>query len=237
MKKTLKIFLSMILALCIMVPVMAANENVTSSLSASKNEVKKGEELTVTLQINNLPTSNTKALEGKIGFDSSKLELQNNENLNSWITTLSTDGTGMASYKTGSSTANEQTLNLTFKVKDNAEVGDTTISVSNMQLALEEGNGEAGSEIDVAGSSVKISIVKAESPSQDPTEDPTQGNNSSGNIKNQAENIKNNNDNTISNNSQHAKAGDIQTIALVLTIAVLIITSAIVYFKYKKLDI
>lgn len=241
MKKTLKIALIAILALCIMVPVMAANENITSSLSASQNKVKREEKFTITVQLNNLPTSNTKALEGKISFDSSKLELVNNENLNGWITTLSTDGTGMASYKTGSSTANEAVLKLTFKVKDSAELGDTTISVANMQIALEEGNGEADSEISVAESNTKISVINSDNNENNNNGSSNNGNGNSGNNNNGSSNNKNtqNNakDNTISGSSQHAKTGDIQSIVIATTITILVITSITVYFKYKKMDI
>lgn len=243
MKKTLKIFLCMILALCIMVPVMAANENITSSLSASKTEVKKGEEITVTLQLNNIPSSNTKALEGKISFDSSKLELQKNENLNSWITTLSTDGTGMASYKTGASSANEQTLKLTFKVKEDAKAGETTISVKNLQMALEEGNGEAGSEISVTESNVKITIADSnQNNGGNNNGGSNNGDNNNGNNNGGSNNGNNNGKNgnvkdaTVSNKEQHAKTGVVKS-ALPVVITILATASAIVYFKYKKLDI
>lgn len=237
MKKTLRVFLCMILALCIMVPVMAANENITSSLSASKTEVKTGEEITVILQLNNIPSSNTKALEGKISFDSSKLELQKNENLNSWITTLSTDGTGMASYKTGSSSANEQTLKLTFKVKEDAKTGETTISVGNLQMALEEGNGEAGSEISVTGSNVKITIADSNQNNGGNNNGDNNGNNNGGS-NNDNNNGKNGNvkDGTVSNKETHANTGNVKS-ALPVVITILATASAIIYFKYKKLDI
>lgn len=237
MKKTLKIILIVILALCIMVPVMATDE-IASSLSTSQKEVKRGEKVTIILQLNNLPTSNTKALEGKISFDSSKLELINNENLNNWITTLSTDGTGMASYKTGSSSSDEQILKLTFKVKENAELGDTTISISNAQMALEEGNGEAGSEISVAGSSTQISIINSNNSGEDNSIGGNNVENNNANNNNN-DNVSNNQkkDNTISNSQQHAKTGDLQTTALVLLITILVSASVIAYFKYKKLDI
>lgn len=157
MKKISIIIITILMLSLITIPVMAADA-VTTSLSLSGSEIKQEQEVTVTVKVNGITATGTKALSGKISFDKNILEFKSHEFVNGWAGAVSTDGTSFTVY-TSSSTSIEQIVKLTFKVKASATVGSTTINVNNITLALEEGNGDPESEIQVSGSSASLKVV------------------------------------------------------------------------------
>lgn len=159
MKRISIIIITILMLSLITVPVIAANA-VTTSLSLSGSEFKQGQEVTVTVRVNGITSSGTKALSGKISFDKDVLEYKKGEFLNGWNGQFSTDGTGFAAY-ISSSEGIEQVLKLTFKVKSSAAIGSSTISVGSVSLALEEGNGDPENEIQVSGNSASVNVVSS----------------------------------------------------------------------------
>ena len=105
--------------------------------------------------------------------------------------------------------------------KEDAKAGETTISVKNLQMALEEGNGEAGSEISVTESNVKITIADSNQNNGGNNNGDNNNGNNNGGSNNDNNNGKNGNvkDGTVSNKEQHAKTGVVKSaLPVVITI-------------------
>lgn len=230
MKKISIIIITILMLSLITIPVMAA-ETATTSLSLSGSEIKQGQEVTVTVKVNGITATGTKALGGKISFDKDVLEYQKSEFLSGWTGAVSTDGTSFTVY-TSSTTSIEQVVKLTFKVKSSATIGSTTIKVNNVTLALEEGNGDPENEIEVSGSSASLKVV-----SNVAQEDPKPNNDQNNqNQNNQSPKPGASQDPTTSTDKEHADTGLESTI---LTVAIIMLTlfSVVSYRKYRNINI
>ena len=238
MKKISIIIITILMLSLITIPVMAADA-VTTSLSLSGSEIKQSQEVTVTVKVNGITSSGTKALGGKISFDKNILEYQKSEFLSGWTGAVSTDGTSFTVY-TSSSTSIEQVVKLTFKVKSSATIGSTKVSVSNVTLALEEGNGDPENEIQVSGSEASFKVVSSETQDQN-NQDQNNQNQNNQNQNNQNQNNQTvkpgtNSDPTTSTNKQHAQTG-LESTILTTGIIMLILFSIVFYRKYRNIEI
>ena len=156
MKKVTLIFL--IIMLILVVPVIAISEennHITSSIELTQEN----QEIIATISINNLNSKGTKALSGKIKFDTNILEYIENEFVAPWNGAVSTDGTSFTVYTSQNENINK-IVTLKFKIKSDANSDITEISTNNISLALEEGNGDLENEIKVEGDSQTIQIEK-----------------------------------------------------------------------------
>ena len=136
MKKS-KLVLISLLAL-IFVASMLTTVNAASgsiSVASSASQVVKGKTFTVTIA--GTADQNITALQAALSFDTSKLSLESktagtgftdSSGSDSEIAILSTDNNSLS--KSGT------LYTLTFKVLDTAEVGETTVKISNAKLAI-----------------------------------------------------------------------------------------------------
>lgn len=156
MKKITIFFL--ITVLILVLPVIATseeNDNITSNIELTQEN----QEIIATILINNLNSKGTKALTGKIKFDSNALEYIESEFIAPWNGAVSTDGTSFTVYTSQDENINK-IVRLKFKIKSDANLDETKISIDNILLALEEGNGEPENEIKVEGDLKTIQIEK-----------------------------------------------------------------------------
>lgn len=154
MKKITLLFLITVLILA--VPVIVAseeNKDITSSIELTQEN----QEITATVSINNLNSQGTKALTGKIKFDTNILEYIEGEFSAPWNGAVSTDGTSFTVYTSQNENINK-IVTLKFKIKSDAKVDNTKISIDNISIALEEGNGDPENEIKIQGDSKTIQI-------------------------------------------------------------------------------
>lgn len=237
MKKS-KLVLISLLAL-IFVASMLTTVNATSgsiSVASSASQVVKGKTFTVTIA--GTADQNITALQAALSFDTSKLSLESktagtgftdSSGSDSEIAILSTDNNSLS--KSGT------LYTLTFKVLDTAEVGETTVKISNAKLAIvNEGTQE---NVTVADGTATVTIK-----SDDTTIDNKDNNtNSSDNntSTNGTSNSSNKNSNSGSSSSSSSKSSKktklpqtgVETISVV-AIAGLTVFAVISYVAYKK---
>lgn len=156
MKKS-KIVLISLLALIFVASMVTTINAATGSITvaSSASQVIKGKTFTVTIA--GTADQDITALQASLTFDSSKLSLESktagtgftdSSGNDSEIAILSTDNSSLS--KAGS------LYTLTFKVLDTAEVGETTVKVSNAKLALvKDGTQE---NVSVADGSATVTI-------------------------------------------------------------------------------
>ena len=186
----------------------------TAALRANHSKVKIGDTVTVTISIDSdesLQSIGGKEMDGfLINYDDTKLELTSREEFNRFFDlNFETDENtgkriteavllmgGDSSFKSGDVYA------VTFKVKDNAELGNTTISTSNLiLLANSDGDDSEGTEI--PGGSVNIEIATETTPSDDNNQ--TNPDTTPSNTDNNTNNNSNNNNNSNSNSNSNTK--------------------------------
>ena len=237
MKKS-KLVLISLLAL-IFVASMLTTVNAASgsiSVASSASQVVKGKTFTVTIA--GTADQNITALQAALSFDTSKLSLESktagtgftdSSGSDSEIAILSTDNNSLS--KSGT------LYTLTFKVLDTAEVGETTVKISNAKLAIvNEGTQE---NVTVADGTATVTIK-----SDDTTIDNKDNNaNSSDNntSTNGTSNSSNKNSNSGSSSSSSSNSSKktklpqtgVETISVV-AIAGLTVFAVISYVAYKK---
>lgn len=164
MKKTISIFIMIILIIAaVVIPVQAATATV--DLKSSSSTLKPGDAFTVTLS-----ATCTEGINGIIGneandgfnitFDSNKLELVSRESKILTDANEGTDTIALAYFGNGTITSGDVYV-WNFKVKDNAEVGNTEIATTSIIV-----NALDGSEATIEPKRVTIQIENtAEEPS------------------------------------------------------------------------
>lgn len=237
MKKS-KLVLISLLAL-IFVASMLTTVNAASgsiSVASSASQVVKGKTFTVTIA--GTADQNITALQAALSFDTSKLSLESktagtgftdSSGSDSEIAILSTDNNSLS--KSGT------LYTLTFKVLDTAEVGETTVKISNAKLAIvNEGTQE---NVTVADGTATVTIK-----SDDTTIDNKDNNTNSSNNNtstNGTSNSSNKNSNSGSSSSSSSNSSKktklpqtgVETISVV-AIAGLTVFAVISYVAYKK---
>lgn len=176
MKKFKIIELTIIVMLLTSFSIVRAS-SATAELQTSANSVRRGDTFTVTLSVNT-SGSYVSAVYGyeanqgfKFLFDTSKLELIGGEpiNMNDWNSGTQ-DGT-IALIATGS--VNGGVYKLTFKVKENAGLGDTQISATKLKVALDDGS---NFDINPINKSIQVednTVTPTTTPTPTPTPKPT----------------------------------------------------------------
>lgn len=155
MKKILISLLSIIFIISMITTVYAATGSV--NLSASADSVFKGKTFTVTVTASG--DNNVTGFSSKLSYDKSKLSLESKVASNGFTDVPSGDELNAGILSTEGITLSKSVViyTLTFKVLDNAEVGDTEISLTDIGLGLvnEDSVQEDASASDAT---VKISI-------------------------------------------------------------------------------
>lgn len=237
MKKS-KLVLISLLAL-IFVASMLTTVNAASgsiSVASSASQVVKGKTFTVTIA--GTADQNITALQAALSFDTSKLSLESktagtgftdSSGSDSEIAILSTDNNSLS--KSGT------LYTLTFKVLDTAEVGETTVKISNAKLAIvNEGTQE---NVTVADGAATVTI-KSDDTTIDNKDNNTNSsdNNTSTNGTSNSSNKNSNSGSSSSSSSNSSKKTKlpqtgVETISVV-AIAGLTVFAVISYVAYKK---
>lgn len=231
MKKVLISIFTLIFIISMITVVNAASGSI--SVSASSNQVVKGNTFTVTVA--GTADENITALQSALSYDSTKLSLESKaagtgftdaSGSNSEIAILSTDNNSLT--KSGT------LYTLTFKVLDTATEGETTISVTSATLALVN-DSQTQENVSVADGSATVTIKadtttvggdtddEEKTPSNTPKEDDDGDDKSAGTVK--------------PTNSGTKKTTLPQTgveLISVIAIAALSIFAVISYVSYKK---
>lgn len=157
MKKVLISILAIFFIVCTVTTVYAATG--TISLSASASSVVKGKTFTVTVA--GAAENNITALQGKLSYDTTKLEIQSKQAGSNFTDASGANEIAVLSQNAQNLSKSATLYTITFKVLDNAAEGETTITVSDAVLALVDENA-AQVETDKTSGSVTITI-KADS--------------------------------------------------------------------------
>ncbi len=226
--------LTLIFVASMLTTVNAASGSI--SVASSASQVVKGKTFTVT--ITGTADQNITALQAALSFDTSKLSLESktagtgftdSSGSDSEIAILSTDNNSLS--KSGT------LYTLTFKVLDTAEVGETTVKISNAKLAIvNEGTQE---NVTVADGTATVTI-KSDDTTIDNKDNNTNSsdNNTSTNGTSNSSNKNSNSGSSSSSSSNSSKKTKlpqtgVETISVV-AIAGLTVFAVISYVAYKK---
>ena len=173
-----KICLSILIFIFILSMYTRVNASTGSvEISSDSATVTKGN--TFNVSIVGSSDSDITALEAKLSFDNTKLAIQS-KSAGKNFTDLSGSDSEIAVLSTGNTSEKQGTIyTITFKVLDNAEVGNTTISISNVTLAVVNSNAEQENlELQVKGLDVEIKEASDTNgnTANDNTNDDTNGN-------------------------------------------------------------
>lgn len=153
MKKSIKIFLIILMLISFATVVNATDANII--LKPEKEKVEQGSEVKVQLIIKDFGrTGSMNALEGKIVYETEKLNYKKIEYKNSWSGTVTEDGTGMALTKSETIGKDEVVAEITYEVKETAELGKTKVALTNINTSTD------GDEIEVNNIETEMEIVK-----------------------------------------------------------------------------
>ena len=207
-------------------------------LSTTTTEIEKGKEVSVLVSLNNINVGDgVNTLKGTVNYNADVLEYVNSEAQNGWsITYNSTNGTLLVVYMSGLVTKDQGIAKLTFKVKDNADVTNTQISLTNIESS------NADEKVTPKDASLNLTIIDENK--QDPTNQGSsnQGNNqnsnsgqqnSSGTNKNQTSTSGQNNSSGLANKAIPYTGTSGIIIGVILVIIAIGIISYIKYRKYK----
>lgn len=159
-KKAISIVLSVIILL-FTTNVYAANDSFKTVLSTSASSVKRGETITITISLSDIAIESGEkgigAYTAKLDFDSSILEYVSTSGTNKWEAPLYQEKQIVGNTTDGEVVKENQSIGtITFKVKENATLGETTIKLTNIS------GSNAQSDISSQDSTVKIAIVNNE---------------------------------------------------------------------------
>lgn len=236
MKKILVSLLAFIFIISMITTVYAATGNI--NLGASSDTVEKGKTFTVTLA--GTADNNITGLQAALSFDTNKLAIDSKA-AGANFTDASGSNSEIAILSSGSTVSKSGTLyTITFKVLDNAEEGDTTISVTNATLALVNENSEQ-ENVKVADETVTVKI-KGNTASEDNkgntageqgnnTKSPSNTSNSSGNKSTTS------NSNSTTKKSTKLPQTGIETISIlaIISLGIISIISYVSYKRYKNI--
>lgn len=241
-----KVLISIFTFIFIMSMITVVNAAVGSiSLSSSTNQVVKGNTFTVTLTAT--ADENITGLEAALSFDTTKLSLEDKA-AGTGFSDLSGSDSEIAIASTNNDTlATSGTLyTLTFRVLETAEDGETTINVTNAQLALLN-DSQVQENVSVANQSVTITVRDDDTTvGNDDNNNNVQDDGNNGAISgvddNNSSNGGNNNSNR-NNSSNGSNNSDNQTTRLpqtgsevgsIIAIAILSVFAVVSYTSYKK---
>ena len=114
--------------------VYAANDSFNTSLSVNNSQVKRGENITITIPLSDIAIESGEkgigAYTAGIDFDSSVLEYVSTNGTDKWEAPLYQENLITGNTDDGEVINTTQNIGtITFKVKENAKLGETTIKV------------------------------------------------------------------------------------------------------------
>ncbi len=159
-KKTISIILTIILLL-FTTSVYAANDSFNTSLSVNKSSVEQGENVIVTINISDISIESGEkgigAYTAKLDFDSSVLEYVETNGTDKWEAPFYQDKQITGTTADGKVVDTNQNIGtITFKVKENAPVGETTIKLTNFSGSTAE------TDVSSEDSTIELTIVAKE---------------------------------------------------------------------------
>lgn len=183
-KKIISIII--IILLLLNTKIYAVNDNYSTTINVNNYKAKRGEEVVITIGLTDIKIVTGEkglgAYVASIEFDSSVFEYCSTGSTDKWEAPFYKDGLITGNTKDGEVISTTQSIGtITFKVKDNAKLGDTTISLTNFSASTAE------TDVATSNKSVRISILDKEN------NNANNGNNNSNN---------NNNSNTGNNNNK-----------------------------------
>ena len=164
-----KIISTLIIALVVMVSTVSMAAETSMSLSFDNEKTEAGKEVKLYVTINGLADEgNQNAIEFKLTYDSTKLEYKSTKGANDWAMQASTDGTGFVGSKSGTVGNSEKIAEITFKVKDNTEVGKINVSATDILVAV-----DTNPEKELASTSKNLEVIGSQQEPEDTTPEDT----------------------------------------------------------------
>ena len=199
-KQVTKVFI-MLLMVAVMILQCTVIANAASSndvkMSTTTAEIEKGKEIDVLVSLANINVGEgVNTLKGTVNYDTDILEYVNSEAQNGWsITYNSNNGTLLLVNMSGLVKQDQGIAKITFKVKDTATEGDTTVKLTNIESS------NADEKVNPADSSVTIKVIEKQNDNNDDhvNDNNNENNNNDNNIDNN--NNDNNNNGNVSNNN------------------------------------
>ena len=239
MKKVLISIFTLIFIISMITVVNAASGSITAT--SSVNQVTKGNTFTVT--ISGTADENITGMQASLSYDTSKLSLENKSAGAGFSDLSGTNEIAIAS--SGGSEVKSGTLyTLTFKVLDNAEVGETTINITGVTLALVDSN-QSQQNVTAANVSATVKIIADDTtvdnnPTSDTsstTDNSDKGTSSSSSSKSSSSSStssKSNSDST-SDKKLPQTGAEVVSIIGIAALSVVAIVSYVSYKKYKNI--
>lgn len=172
--KLISVILITLLALLVSVAPVFATTSFNVSLSANNTRVAQGDEVVVTISLKDFTAGETgvNAIALTLDYDKSIFETLEASDLatsqGGWGAPTFNPANGRTAMDASGFVAeNHEMLKVTFKVKEDATIGSTTISVKNVEAA------DGTSEIRPADQSITLTVTKKDVPANNTTTTPS----------------------------------------------------------------
>lgn len=210
----------------------AANDSFNTTIRANNDRTKRGDTITVTIGLKNIEIeSGEKGIGGytaSIKFDSSVLEYISSTGTDKWEAPFYQNGLITGNTKDAEVVKTTQDIGtITFKVKDDAKLGETIISLTDFSGTT------AVTDVSASDVSTKITVVDDNNGNNNNSNSNSNNNNSNNNSSN-SNKISNTNavDNTVVS-GKLPQTGE-GNIGLIVCIGLIMACSVICYVKMKK---
>ena len=219
--------------------VYASTDSFKTSLSADHSTVKRGENVSITIALSDIAIESGEkgigAYTAHIDFDSSSLEYIETNGNDKWEAPLYQNKKITGNTDDGEVVKTAQNIgSITFKVKDNAKLGETTITLTDFS------GSNAKNDVDADDSSVTITIVDENGGTGSGSQGENAAGNASGNGANQNGVANNNKPNSENTNKEDIKPGTLpqtgnSNVAIFLSIGVLLALAIICLVRIRLL--
>lgn len=206
-KKVISILLIALLLLLFTTKVYAANDSFNTTLQASSTQAKREENITITIGLKDIAIESGEkgigAYTANIKFDSSVFEYVSTNATDNWEAPFYQNGLITGNTKSGEVVKTAQNIGtITFKVKKDAKLGDTTIELNNFAGST------AATDVSASNKTIKVTIADngGNSNNEGNNNNTNNGNNNSSNNNN------NINANKTTNTSNKTSKGDNTTV-------------------------
>ncbi len=143
-----------LIAIIVSIATISNAEEASITLSANKEKLEKGEELKVSIIINNFTREGQqKAVQAKIAYDNQKLEYKQANWGDGWAGIISTDGTAIVATKAEEVGTQENLVEITYVAKENAKAGNTTVAAKEILTSSD------GDEVEIADVEKQLEIL------------------------------------------------------------------------------
>ena len=185
--------------------VYAANDSYKTNLSVDNSQVQRGESITLTISLSDISIeSNEKgigAYSAKLDFDSSILEYSSSAGTDIWEEPFYQEQLIIGNTSNGKVVNSSQSIGtITFKVKENAKLGETTIKLTNFSAST------AVVDVPTEDTSIKITIIEKSNTGE--SGNGNQNQNQDGNNDKQDENKDENSGNQNENGNGNGSSGN-----------------------------